>query len=437
MPAADRRDGADLVVVGASVGGLAAAITAADRGCHVVVVERTKELGGGAAATDEAIVAAGTRFQREAGVSEDADGLASELAGRGLAAGNAEVLRALATQATPLVEWLADRCGAQVRLLPAAIGGSETPRLHVVAEHGGASLVSTLARVVSRHHRIRLRTGVEATQLLREDAGVVGIGVKPDRRGAAAITGRTLLACGGFAANDELIDRHCPAVSGLPVGGPPLATGDGLGFATAAGAAARGLDACEVTPLFALPAQLEVPASVLALGAILVNQGGERFADEHADPLTLAQQVRAQPGHVAYLVFDDRIAAQAGADPFVEHVVLPRAGRRGATPADLAKQLELNSTGLQTTIADRRLEPPLCAIRVTGARLRTLGGLVVDERARVLDGDGQPVAGLYATGGALAALAPGMPGLAPLTALGLGRLAALDVIAALDAADAE
>src|SRR4030095_11622328 len=193
--------------------------------------------------------------------------------------------------------------------------------------------------------------------------------------------------------------------------------GDGLRFATAAGASTRGLDGCEVTALYALPGQLEVPTVLLDLGAILVNQAGRRFADERADALSLAQQVRAQPGHLAYLVFDDRIAAAARVAPLIAHLVAPRAGRRGATPADLAKQLELNGDGLQEAIAGRPLEPPLRAVRVTGARLRTLGGLVVDARARVLDAAGQPVPGLYATGGVTAALAPGVPGLAPLAAL--------------------
>ena len=36
----------DLIVVGGSVGGLAAAITAGDRRCRTLVVERAKELGG-------------------------------------------------------------------------------------------------------------------------------------------------------------------------------------------------------------------------------------------------------------------------------------------------------------------------------------------------------------------------------------------------------
>jgi len=429
MPLADRREGADLVVVGASVGGLAAAVTAADRGCQVVLVERAKELGGNAAGTDGAIVAAGSRWQRDAGLADDPERLATDLAASAVAPGEAEVIRVLAAQAAVLVEWLADRCGSAMRLLPAGVGGPGPARLHAVAEHGGASLVAALVRVVSRHHRIRVRAGIEATHLLREDRVVTGAAVKPDRRGAPTIAGRVLLACGGFVANDELIGQHCPAVGNLPVGGAALATGDGLRFAVDAGARTGGLDRCEVTALYALPAHLEVPTVLLDLGAILVNQAGQRFADEHSDALPLALQVRAQPGHVAYLVFDDRIAAAAGADPFVEHVVLPRAGRRGATPADLAKQLELNVDGLQAAIAGTPLESPLRAVRVTGARLRTLGGLIVDSRARVLDADGEPVPGLYATGGVTAALAVGEPGLAPLAALGLGRLAALDVLA--------
>src|SRR5262249_4597423 len=154
-----------------------------------------------------------------------------------------------------------------------------------------------------------------------------------------------------------------------------------------------------------------------------------------------AQEVGAQPGHVAYLVFDDRIAAEAGVDPFIEHVVLPGGGRRGRTTVDLAKQLELDASGLEQAMAEstagrpRGLEAPLRAIRVTGARLRTLGGLVVDAHAHVLDPGGAAIRGLYATGGVTAALtpqasAPRRSGLDALMALGLGRPPAPDLIAA-------
>ena len=49
MAQAERRESADLIVVGGSVGGMLAAILAADRGCQVLLLERTRDLGGGAA----------------------------------------------------------------------------------------------------------------------------------------------------------------------------------------------------------------------------------------------------------------------------------------------------------------------------------------------------------------------------------------------------
>jgi fumarate reductase flavoprotein subunit len=437
-----------MIVVGASVGGLAAAIIAADRGCQVTVVERGKDLGGSAALTPESVAAASTRWQHAAGVSDDPDRFAADLLAGGAAPESEEVVRALAKQSGPLVEWLADRCGAPFQLVKPGSGEVSVPRLHACADQGGASLVAALGRVVSRHHRIRLRTGTEVTELLRDNDAVTGVAVKPDRRGAPTIAGRVLLACGGFVADDALVTEHCGGASALPLLGPASATGDGLRLASQVGARTRDLERCQVTALFALPAQLEVPQVLVDLGAILVNQAGRRFSEESASPLALAQEVRAQPGHVAYLVFDDRIAAEAGTDPFIEHVVLPRAGRRGSTAVDLAKQLELDAAGLERAVAEsaagrpRGLEAPLRAIRVTGARLRTLGGLVVDAHARVLDPAGQAIRGLYATGGVTAGLAaeasaPRRSGLDALTALGLGRLAALDVIAAAAQRDAE
>src|SRR5439155_85450 len=235
----------DLVVVGASVGGLAAAVMAADRGCRTIVVERRKELGGGAATEAERIAASGSRWERAAG-SDDG----------------------------------------------------------------------------------------------------------PERRGVGqALGGRVLLACGGFAGDDALVAEHCPAVAPLPFQGGARAIGDGLRLGREAGAATRRLASFLVTPFLATPGQLVLSAPLVALGAVLVNQAGRRFADETAESLLLATAVRAQPGRVAYLLFGERMAAAArAADPFFARVVLPRTGRRGATLEDLAKQFELDAEGLRLTI---------------------------------------------------------------------------------------
>lgn len=461
MPRGPWHDEADLIVVGASVGGLAAAIVAADRRCRIILLERAKELGGGAASDGEALAAAGSRFQQAAGVVDDAARLSADIQAAMRQPLEPELTAALAAQGAPLVAWLADRCGAKVELLGAYTApGHSAARLHTLGERGGASLIADLTRAATHHSRITVRTGAMVERLVRDDGGTVrGVAMRADRRGASqTLAGRVLLACGGFAADDTLVAQHCPAVAELPYGGPPGPTGEGLRLGLEAGGHPRHLSGCRVTPFLAMPGELVVSAPLIALGGILVNQAGRRFASESEDGRTLALGVRAQPGKVAYLVFDERIAVAArAADPFFGHVVLPRTGRRAATLELLAKQFELNAEGLRRTVEafnaggpdafgrQRGGEPlvePLHAIRVTGARTRTHGGLAVDTAARVLDSEGRPIAGLYATASAAIGLAgdgtgPPLAGVDALASLGLARLAALDVVAQTTAAEAE
>src|SRR5438093_1024565 len=352
----------ELVVVGASFGGLAAAVMAADLGCRTIVVERSKELGGGAATEAEMIAAAGSRWQRAAGIDDGPERLADDVLAATHRLVEPELAAALAAQGAPLVAWLADRCGAQVELFHEYVAaGHSVARLHGPGERGGAGLSADLARAASRHSHISVRSTTVAERLVRDDPGAVrGVSVRGERRRA-----------------------------------------------------------------------------------------GQALA------------VRARPGRVAYLLFGERMAAAArAADPFFARIVLPRTGRRGATLEDLAKQFELDAEGLRLTIETFSasltsggdsfgrarfagpLEPPFHAIRVTGARWRSLGGLAVDGTARVLDAEGQPIPGLYAAGGAAAGLGGEgtegfLAGLDTLAALGLARLAALDVIAASTAQEAE
>src|SRR5207249_8010446 len=108
---------ADLIVVGASVAGLAAAVMAADRGARAIVLERTKDLGGGAANEAELIAAAGSRFQEDAGISDDPARLAADILAATRDEAERSTAEAIAAQGAPLVAWLADRCGVPVTFL--------------------------------------------------------------------------------------------------------------------------------------------------------------------------------------------------------------------------------------------------------------------------------------------------------------------------------
>src|SRR5581483_7660331 len=230
---------ADLIVVGASVGGLVAAVSAADRGCRAIVVERTKELGGGAAAESEVIAAAGSRFQAAAGIEDAPDRLAADVLAATRHHVDPALVAALAEQGGALVAWLADRCGVAVELVTAHLGpGHSAPRLHLPGERGGASLIADLGRAATRRSRVSLRTGTVADHLVRDEAGSVrGVQVRAERRGIAMdLLGDVLLACGGFVGDETRMAEHCPAVGRLPYRGTTAAAGDAIRLAADVGA---------------------------------------------------------------------------------------------------------------------------------------------------------------------------------------------------------
>ena len=74
--------------------------------------------------------------------------------------------------------------------------------------------------------------------------------------------------------------------------------------------------------------------------------------------------------------------------------------------------------------------PPFYAVKIVPGDLGTKGGLVTDERARVLRADGSPIPGLYAAGNASAAVMGNSYAGAGATigpAMTFGYLAALDL----------
>src|SRR5262245_10580262 len=450
MAVTDKRDAADLVVVGASAGGLAAALLAADQGARVVIAERSKSLGGSALFEPEHVAACGTRFQRAAGISDTAETMMADLIAETHHHLDLELARAVVAESAALIDWLADRCGIPVSLVRASSGGGHSkPRLHALGEQGGAGVIAALSQLVARHPRIRTRHGVEASRLVSgPDGGVNGVDLTRVRRSdPPGMDGAVLLACGGYAGADAVVQQHCPAVAELPALSCESATGAGLALARQVGARVERLRAGAGPPLLAIPANLTVDPALVALRRVLINQMGRRFVSETADPVSVANAVRAQPGKLAYLLFDEETAhAAAERNPFLGHVILSKTARRAPSLPDLARQLTLDIDGLTRTVDTlnanvelggdpfgreldgHRLQPPFYAIRVTASRRRSLGGVAVDAGARVVREDGTPITGLYAVGGVIGGLGRGGPademlGLATLVALGTARLA--------------
>jgi fumarate reductase flavoprotein subunit len=108
--AAQTRFGMEMpvVVIGAGAAGLVAALSTAEAGAQVLVVERDALPRGSTALSAGLVPAGGTRWQRAAGIEDSADAFAADI----MAKANHEPDRAevmlLAHTVGPTLEWLHD-----------------------------------------------------------------------------------------------------------------------------------------------------------------------------------------------------------------------------------------------------------------------------------------------------------------------------------------
>src|SRR5215475_5708656 len=97
-----------LVIVGAGAAGLCAALAAKEAGIEAVVIERDDVPSGSTALSAGLIPAAGTRFQREKGITDSPAVFAADIQRKAKGEADRAVVEAVAAGAGPLIEWLSD-----------------------------------------------------------------------------------------------------------------------------------------------------------------------------------------------------------------------------------------------------------------------------------------------------------------------------------------
>ena len=200
--------------------------------------------------------------------------------------------------------------------------------------------------------------------------------------------GPLMLATGGFQGDPELVGGYVKPAAQLRVRANPWSSGDGLKLALARGAAlSDGLDEFygrNMADVEFGDDEFVSLAQVFGRYSRIFNDDGEEFFDHNAvswSELDLVQATAHQPGALAWYLFDD--------EALDERV-------RYGTVRDLVAQAPT-----RTDPADLPFTPPsraVVATRVAAAITHTIGGLRIDERARVLDDGSTPVDGLYAAG---------------------------------------
>lgn len=446
----------EIVVVGGGGCGLAAAMAAAQGGAEVFVLEKQPRPWPNTARSGGMVPAAGTRFQKAAGIEETAEDFANDIFRKNKHTSDPEMTLHLAHVSKDLVEWLVDEVGVDLVFIDDfKYPGHTQFRMHAPPNRTGGALMADLRRAAEAHPNVEFVTDAPVVGLVAGDnQAVVGVVAQRGETQERVRCRKVILACNGFAGNLEMVAQYCPEISTALYFGGEGNTGEGILWGLELGAAVAFMDAYQSHASVLVPDNILLTYAIVMEGGFQVNIHGQRFGNESSGYSEHALAVLAQPGGVAWDIYDERLHQLGLAFDDYHQVLEADAVKKAGAPEELALKLGIDPQGLAQTMAEYeaiaaaekldpfgrkdcvRLEPPFYGAKVTGALFHTQGGLKVDLNARVLRQDGTPIPNLYAGGGVAAGISghgPGgyLSGNGLLTALGYGMLAGRDAAQAI------
>jgi succinate dehydrogenase/fumarate reductase flavoprotein subunit len=298
-----------------------------------------------------------------------------------------------------------------------------------------ANFLLACDRLVRERGEVLVRS--HALRLLTAEGAVVGAEIETPAGVRTIRASSTLLATGGFGGDPDLRAEYiAPAARDIPLRANVNSTGDGLRLAQAAGAATGEPNAGFYGHLIPSGVVYTNPYEFTDLTfyhsehGVLLNRSGQRFCDETIGDHLSTLHVLDQPDARALLVTDQRVHEQWMLAPYVEGVepidkfqLAYKRGARAAIAEDIEELAYLpeewgyDGEAARDTLLEynrqceagelepgRRLDPaplvtaPYYVIEVIPAITFTFTGLRIDERARVLAADGEPIRGLLAAG---------------------------------------
>ncbi|MDQ6525890.1 FAD-dependent oxidoreductase [Nocardioides sp. LHD-245] len=446
----------DVVVVGAGLAGNAAALTAAEAGASVLLLEKGERYGGTSVKAGGGLVFAGTDLQTAAGVSDNGERLREALLATGRGQNDPDTVQAYLDHQLDTYAWMRER--GVVFDYHADLQPPHLNRLHGTAPGQATDALHTRALA---HPDVTYRPRCRALRLRRGgDGRVDGVSVvaADADRGEETVGARrgVVLASGGFARSDALVRTFAPQwLEATRMGGADN-TGDGLTMAWALGAGLADMAQVEASFGASVPNFPDLDDTggaepkllyANAQGAVIVNREARRFVNEALNYKQISGVCARQTDGLAFQVFDQRIMDRSLPHPLPSDFKGALAEGRvlaADTLAGLAALTGLDEAALTATLAaynsyveagedpdfgrpvtafdDGRIAvAPFYAYPCRNGLTTTYCGLTVDRSLRVLDVFGEPIEGLYAAGEVVG----GFHGAAYYSGTGLGKAAVL------------
>ncbi len=438
-----------VVIVGAGGTGLTAALAVADAGLSPLVIERDPTPLGSTAMSTGLIPAAGTPEQAAAGIVDDPARFAADILAKTKGGTDAGIALRLAEQSAETIAWLRDAHGVPLELVDGFLyPGHSAMRMYGTPNRSGGELMGALEAAAAQAETMVL-TDAAVTDLLTEGDRVTGVRLaRPDGSIETIGCDALILACSGFGGDAAMVARWIPEMADAVFHGHPGNKGDAMRWGEALGAGVADMTGYQGHGGLAAGHGIPILWPLIMEGGFQVNVEGRRFSNEATGYSEQAARVNAQPGHVAWSIFDARLHRLMLAFDDYQEAIRAGAVIEADTVDALAVATKLPAAALAETVATVAactaggaadafgrdfagkpvLAGPWFAAKVTGALFHTQGGLVVDGDARVLKADGTPMPNLFAGGGAARGISGAgadgyMAGNGLLTATTFGKLA--------------
>lgn len=423
----------DVVIVGSGFAGLSAAIEAHDAGASIKILEKMDKPGGNSWINGGQVAAAGSALQQKQGISDSPELMYKDMLAAGLNLNYPHLARVVAEKSNETVEWTMQRVGAAYKEQVNMMGGHSVPRTLQTANGHGSEVVGKQIEALSKEG-IEIDFRTQLTRLFRDDSGrVVGVEVLKDhdsqrpgsgKRSTIAARRGVVLACGGFS-----MDLHFRLVQDPRMNAEYKstnhagATAEGLICALRIDAAPVQLDWIQLIPLTSPDDEGIgngcgfIAGSGMTHGVLVDPVTARRFVSELADRKIQSDAIIAC-GHPAVCISDSHGVKFAWWG--LKHALESGTVKQFATLEELASHYQIDAAELRKTVdtfngyvsagkdpdfdklivEDARpiTEPPFYAARVWPKVHHTMGGVEIDDKARVLDLDGNTITGLYAAG---------------------------------------
>lgn len=427
----------DLLIVGAGISGLAAAVQARQLGLKTIIIDKNGFVAGNGGGV-EGIFGINTKMQQEAGIHAKKEDIIAKEAELGQYRADGSFWVDLVNNSAANIEWLLS-LGVQLTTVDDYHGTCMFPTFHWFK--GGFASVGYVPFMKKKADELGAKFLLEtsAISIIFDQGKVKGIYAKTPNGDIKINAKATILSTGGVGHNPDLLEEQGWSTKNIHYCSMPSNTGDGYQMAMSVGAK----DMLKESPEFmmnyiqAFPHKgvhlyLDPINGFMALPSggpvVFVNQDGRRIVNENVKKYNLLyQRMAIKATKVTYEIFNQSIFNKLtegveNADQILEEAVRDNEGQslfKASKFSDLAKSVGIPENTLKQTMKDYNSfcqsghdlefnkdkdmlipmeDGPYYIARLDPSNLIGVGGIGSNRKFEVITENFEKIPGLYVAG---------------------------------------